>query len=108
MTDEHNKNAVFFLLQKALWILGRVKPTIMEADVVFRWEIRTDRAGRPESSAFCPVCYGKKCRIIPDFESTELYLLGSISLKGIVFLWHFVYLIVSVYFNKDCKKLFHL
>ena len=108
VTDEHNKNAVFFLLQKALWILGRVKPTIMEADVDFSLGDPALTGGATGVISLCPVCYGKKCRIIPDFESTELYLLGSISLKGIVFLWHFVYLIVSVYFNKDCKKLFHL
>lgn len=108
VTDEHNKNAVFFLLQKALWILGRVKPTIMEADVDFSLGDPALTGGATGVISLCPVCYGKKCRIIPDFESAELYLLGSISLKGIVFLWHFVYLIVSVYFNKDCKKLFHL
>lgn len=67
----------------------------------------TDRRG-DRSHQPLPGMLWKESRIIPDFESTELYLLGSISLKGIVFLWHFVYLIVSVYFNKDCKKLFHL
>lgn len=108
VTDEHNKNAVFFLLQKALWILGRVKPTIMEADVDFSLGDPALTGGATGVISLCLVCYGKKCRIIPDFESDEPYLLGSISLKGIVFLWHFVYLIVSVYFNKDCKKLFHL
>lgn len=108
VTDEHNKNAVFFLWQKALWILGRVKPTIMEADVDFSLEDPALTGGATGVISLCPVCYGKKCRIIPDFESDEPYLLGSISLKGIVFLWHFVYLIVSIYFNKDCKKLFHL
>ncbi len=108
VTDEHNKNAVFFLLQKALWILGRTKPTIMEADVDFSLGDPALTGGATGVISLCPVCYGKKCRIFPDFESDEPYLLGSISLKGIVFLWHFVYLIVSVYFNKDCKKLFHL
>ncbi len=107
-TDEHNKNAVFFLLQKALWILERVKPTILEADVDFSLGDPALTGGATGVISLCPVCYGRKCRIIPDFESDEPYLLGSISLKGIVFLWHFVYLIVSVYFNKDCKKLFHL
>lgn len=108
VTDEHNKNAVFFLLQKVLWILARVKPTIMEADVDFSLGDPALTGGATGVISLCPVCYGKKCRIIPDFKSDEPYLLGSISLKGIVFLWHFVYLIVSVYFNKDCKKLFHL
>ena len=81
VTDEHNKNAVFFLLQKALWILGRVKPTIMEADVDFSLGDPALTGGATGVISLCPVCYGKKCRIIPDFESTELYLLGSISLK---------------------------
>lgn len=71
VTDEHNKNAVFFLLQKALWILGRVKPTIMEADVDFSLGDPALTGGATGVISLCPVCYGKKCRIIPDFESTR-------------------------------------
>ena len=108
VTAEHNKNAVLFLIKKTFWILSRIKPTVMEADLDFSLGDPALTGGATGIISLWPVCYGKKCRIIPDFESDDPYLWGSISLKGIVFLWHIVYLIISVYFNKDCKKLFHL
>lgn len=108
VTAEHNKNAVLFLIKKTFWILSHIKPTVMEADLDFSLGDPALTGGATGIISLWPVCYGKKCRIIPDFESDDPYLWGSISLKGIVFLWHIVYLIISVYFNKDCKKLFHL
>lgn len=108
--DSHvkQKNAVLFLIKKTFWILSRIKPTVMEADLDFSLGDPALTGGATGIISLWPVCYGKKCRIIPDFESDDPYIWGSISLKGIVFLWHIVYLIISVYFNKDCKKLFHL
>ena len=108
VTAEHNKNAVLFLIKKTFWILSHIKPTVMEADLDFSLGDPALTGGATGIISLWPVCYGKKCRIIPDFESDDPYIWGSISLKGIVFLWHIVYLIISVYFNKDCKKLFHL
>ncbi len=108
VTAEHQKNAVLFLIKKTFWILSRIKPTVMEADLDFSLGDPALTGGATGIISLWPICYGKKCRIIPDFESDDPYIWGSISLKGIVFLWHIVYLIISVYFNKDCKKLFHL
>lgn len=105
---QKTKNTVLFLIKKTFWILSRIKPTVMEADLDFSLGDPALTGGATGIISLWPVCYGKKCRIIPDFESDDPYLWGSISLKGIVFLWHIVYLIISVYFNKDCKKLFHL
>ncbi len=108
VTEEHHKNAVLFLVKKIFWILSRIKPTVMEADLDFSLGDPALTGGATGIISLLPVCYGKQCRIIPDFESDDPYIWGSISLKGIVFLWHIVYLIISVYFNKDCKNLFHL
>lgn len=103
--DEHNRNAVEFFLKKILWLIKKTKPNILQGDVEFS-------LGDPALTglaigvlSLCPGCYGKKTKILPDFESDDIYANGWIEIKGIVFLVHIVYLIVSIFFNKDCKKL---
>lgn len=101
--DEHNKNAAKFLLNKMIWLLKKMKPTILCADIDFS-------LGDPAASgmatgviSLCPGAYGKKTRIIPNFESEKIYVNGWIQIKGIVFLIHIVYLIISILLNKECR-----
>ncbi|MBQ4301197.1 MAG: hypothetical protein II765_06645 [Lachnospiraceae bacterium] len=108
LKDERNQDAVKFLIAKALWLLKKIKPRIMEADVDFA-------LGEPSSTgiatgiiSICPVIYSNKVHIRPDFESEDMYLYGDFSLKGFVFLIDIVYLIISVLINKNCKRLFNL
>ncbi|MCR5354571.1 MAG: DUF2953 domain-containing protein [Lachnospiraceae bacterium] len=108
LKDERNQDAVKFLIAKALWLLKKIKPRIMEADVDFA-------LGEPSSTgiatgiiSICPVIYSNKVHIRPDFESEDIYLYGHFSLKGFVFLIDIVYLIISVLINKNCKRLFNL
>ena len=108
LKDERNQDAVKFLIAKALWLLKKIKPRILEADVDFA-------LGEPSSTgiatgiiSICPVIYSNKVHIRPDFESEDMYLYGDFSLKGFVFLIDIVYLIISVLINKNCKRLFNL
>lgn len=108
LKDERNQDAVKFLIAKALWLLKKIKPRILEADVDFA-------LGEPSSTgiatgiiSICPVVYSNKVHIRPDFESEDIYLYGDFSLKGFVFLIDIVYLIISVLINKNCKRLFNL
>ncbi len=108
LKDERNQDAVKFLIAKALWLLKKIKPRILEADVDFA-------LGEPSSTgiatgiiSICPVIYSNKVYIRPDFESEDIYLYGNFSLKGFVFLIDIVYLIISVLINKNCKRLFNL
>ena len=108
LKDERNQDAVKFLIAKALWLLKKIKPRIIEADVDFA-------LGEPSSTgiatgiiSICPVIYSNNVHIRPDFESEDIYLYGNFSLKGFVFLIDIVYLIISVLINKNCKRLFNL
>ncbi len=58
-----------FCCKKALWILGRVKPMIMEADVDFSLGDPALTGGATGVISLCPVCYGKKCRIIRTLKA---------------------------------------
>lgn len=103
--DEHNRNAIQFFPKKILWLLKKTRPNILQADVEFSLGDPALTGLATGIISLCPGCYGKKTRIMPDFVSEDIYANGWIKIKGIVFLVHIVYLIVSIFFNKDCKKL---
>ncbi len=103
--DEHTKSAIQFLAKKVLWIIKKTKPKILNADAEFSLGDPALTGVATGAISLCPGCYGKKTKILPDFESEDIYFKGWIQIKGIVFFVHFVYLIGSVFFNKDCRSL---
>jgi hypothetical protein len=105
INNEHNKKAVNFLLQKGLWLLGKIKPKVLHADMEFSLGDPALTGMATGILSLCPACYGKHTQIYPDFASEKIYAYGWIEIKGIVFLIHIVYLIISIFFNQDCKKL---
>ena len=105
--DEHNKNAVNFFLKKVLWLIKKTKPNVLHADVDFSLGDPALTGIATGVISLCPASYGRKTRIIPDFESDEVYVYGWIEIKGIVFLVHIVYLIISIILNKDIRRLLH-
>lgn len=103
--DEHNRSAIQFFLKKILWLIKKTKPNILHADVEYSLGDPALTGLATGVISLCPGCYGKKTRIVPDFESDDIYANGWIEIKGIVFFVHIVYLIVSIFFNKDCRRL---
>ncbi len=103
--DEHNRNAVNFFLKKILWLIKKTKPNVLYADVDFSLGDPALTGIATGIVSLCPACYGRKTRIIPDFESDDVYVYGWIEIKGIVFLVHIVYLIISIILNKDIRRL---
>lgn len=103
--DAHNKKAVEFFLQKILWLIKKTKPNILHADVEFSLGDPALTGLSTGVISLCPGAYGKKTKIYPDFESDDIYMNGWIEIKGIVFFVHIVYLIISIFFNKDCRRL---
>lgn len=103
--NEHNRKAVNFILQKMIWLLKKGKPKALHADIEFSLGDPALTGAATGVLSLCPACYGRKTKIYPDFQSEELYARGWIEIKGIVFLIHIVYLIISILLHEECRKL---
>jgi hypothetical protein len=103
--DENILPAATFLCRKLLWLLKKIRPRELEADMDFCLGDPSMTGTATGILSLIPACYGKNVRICPDFERDDIYFQGYLDIKGIVFLIHFVYLIISVFFNKNCRKL---
>ena len=103
--NEHNKKAVNFILQKMIWLLKKGRPKALHADIEFSLGDPALTGTATGVLSLCPACYGRKTRIYPDFQREEIYALGWIEIKGIVFLAHIVYLIISILLHEECRKM---
>lgn len=102
------KRAIGFLWQELIWYLRKIKPTLAEADALYSLG---DPAWTGEFTGILslwPSAYGKKIQFCPDFESDDPYFQGYIQLESKFYAIHLVKVLLRVYFNKDCKKLFDL
>lgn len=105
-TAESTHRALRYLWEKTVKLLRILAPKKMAADMEFS-------TGEPDITgqitgllAMIPVLYDKKVSIFPDFESEKAYAKGYMTLYGSVALFPVLLLIIQVYFNKDCRKLY--
>lgn len=104
--DPRNQDAVFYMLRKAMHLLKKIRPRILEANVTYSGGDPAVTGYLTGALSLCKFSYDKKCSLNPDFSSEEPYLWGDFSVKGIVILWDIVYLVISVLLHKNCRRLF--
>ena len=104
--DPSTHRAVRFLWEKTVKLLQILAPKRMEADMNFS-------TGEPDITgqitgllAMCPAMYAKKVDICPDFAAEKAYALGYITLFGHFTLWSILWLLLVVFLDKDCRKLY--
>lgn len=93
------------LIDKILKLIKHIWPDIKEADVTFS-------LGEPDTTGYAtavlammPFIYGKKKVFSPDFTSEKPYFRGYIIIDGRLFLYYVLYIVISLFANKDSRKL---
>lgn len=105
-TDEKNKEAVTHLKKEILYLLKVLLPKKSKINAAFS-------TGSPDTTgqafgilALFPSMYQKTWKIIPDFESDELYFKGTIWGKGRIYGCEIVGIILRIVFDKNCRRLY--
>lgn len=93
------------LIDKILKLIKHIWPDIKEADVTFS-------LGEPDTTGYAtavlammPFIYGKKKHFEPDFSSEKPYFRGYIVIDGRLFLYYVLYIVISIFVNKNSRKL---
>lgn len=98
-----NLDGLNYIIKQVFALLGKMKPTVLTADLDYS-------TGEPDTTGYVtgvlalfPFVYGKKKNFRPDFQADEPYLNGTIGLKGKIFLFQAVYIIIKIIANKDSR-----
>lgn len=93
------------LTNKVIKLIKHIWLDIKEADVTFS-------LGEPDTTGYLtaalsmmPFIYGKKKHFEPDFSSEKPYFRGYIVIDGRLFLYYVLYIVISLFANKESRKL---
>ena len=105
-TDEKNKDAVNHLKDELIYLLKVLLPKKSTINAAFSTG-SPDTTGQAFGILACfPSMYQKNWKILPDFESDELYLKGTIWGKGRIYGFEIIGIILRIVFDKNCRRLY--
>lgn len=106
LTDEKNKDAVVHIKNKIIYFIKVLLPKKSKIDAAFSTG-SPDTTGQAFGILACfPFMYQKNWKILPDFESDELYLKGTIWGKGRIYGFEIIGIILRIVFDKNCRRLY--
>lgn len=104
--DEKNKDAVTHLKKEVMYLVKVMLPKKSKMDAVFSIG-SPDLTGQVFGILACfLVLYHKEWKLIPDFESEDIYFKGSIFGKGKVYGYQLLGVILRIVFDKNCRRLY--
>ena len=106
LTDEKNKEAVVHLKNETIYLLKVLLPKKSKVDAVFSTG-SPDTTGQLFGVLACfPAMYHKNWKLIPDFESDDLYFKGTLWGKGRIYGYEIIGIILRIVFDKNCRRLY--
>lgn len=106
IVDEKNKDAVLTIKKEIIYLLKVLSPNKSKVDMIFSTG-SPDTTGQAFGIFACfPSTYQKNWHIIPDFESDDFYMKGTIWGKGKIYVFKMISSILKILANKKCRRLF--
>lgn len=105
-TDEKNKEAVNHLKKELIYFLKVLLPKKSKVDAAFSTG-SPDTTGQAFGVLACfPAMYQKNWRLLPDFESDDFYVKGTIWGKGRICGCQILGIILRILFDKKCRRMY--
>lgn len=108
LPDASQRRAISFLIREGLAYLKKLCPHLTKADADYSLG---DPAWTGELTgviSLWPGVYGKNIHFRPDFESDGIYFRGYVQLESEIYFWQLAFLLLKIYRNEDCRRLFDL
>ncbi len=106
ITYEKNKEAVIHLKDEIIYLIKVLLPKQSKADAIFSTG-SPDTTGQLFGVLACfPAMYHKEWKLIPDFESDDMYFKGTFWGKGRIYGYEIIGIIMRIIFDKNCRRLY--
>ena len=104
LTDESNRRALRHVCSEIGCLFRHCGPRRVRADVSFSLGDPANTGYATAVLSVCPFSYGKGCRIVPDFQTEQLYARARLDMLGYVQLIHVLVIGLRLLFDKDIRK----
>ena len=106
LTDKRNQSAVSHVKDEIFSLLKIFLPKSSEVDIIFSLG-SPDITGKVLGLYFIfPFVYQNEWNVRPDFEAEEVYVKGTFSAKGRIYLYKIVGMVLRILFDKNCRRLY--
>ena len=106
VTDERNQEAVKYVIDRAIRLIGRILPQLHAANASYAMADPSQTGMLTGVLSLCPCCYGKRVHLAPDFASREIYVRGTADIRGELRLYLPVGFVIGVLLNNNCRRLY--
>lgn len=108
LQDESCKAGIDHLKKELFILLKKIIPKKMKMDLKFCMA-EPDKTGFVVGLlAMFPIVYKTKWNVYPDFEGEKLYVDADFRLKGRIYLIDLVIILLRLYVDKNCRKLYNI
>lgn len=105
LCDAGNQQAARHIFSEMVYLLRHYGPHRVRADVCFSLGDPANTGYATAALSVCPFSYGKNCRILPDFETWQMYLHGWLDLRGHILGVHVLIAGLRLLFDRNIRKL---
>ena len=106
LTDEQNHEAVKHLKDEVVYLIKIFLPKKSKIDAIFSTG-SPDTTGQLFGVLACfPAMYQEDWKLIPDFQSDDVYLKGTFWGRGWIALYQIVGIVLRIIFDKNCRRLY--
>lgn len=105
--DSGNRQAVSHLWKEICFLLSRMKPKYLKAELSFSAGDPAATGGVVGALSLIPAVYRYDARIYPDFLSEKLYIKGKLEIKGHMALYHFILSLFRLLRDKNIRRLYN-
>lgn len=106
-TDQTNRQAVAHIWKELLFLLRSFKPRKIKADLAFSLADPAFTGNVLGFFSMFPYIYKYPCRIIPDFNSEDVYVEGEFFAKGKITVIVFLISLLRLWRDKEFKHVFN-
>lgn len=105
--QEESKKSLKFLWKRLKKLLRGFHLRLRDTRVTFDLDDPQNTAYLAGLLSLLPVIYQKNVSIRPDFVSEEIYLSGVFCLRMRLALRSFLWAVIRIFLNRDCRKSYH-
>ena len=103
LKDKENKDAIKFLFKQVIYLLCKIKPKKVLANLNFSTGDPATTGKVLGGLALIKWTYQKEVRVIPDFTNDHFYIEGDLLIKGRIYGIHFLIVAIRILMNKKIR-----
>ena len=107
VNDSHNQNAIRHLKKEFLYLLKILRPGKMKLELQFSLGDPAYTGMTLGVLAMFPIGYQNRWKINPDFEADKAYAEGNFGIKGFLFGYQIIFLILRIIVDKECRRMYN-